>query len=111
MKDYLSKINKVFENRVRLAVMSLLMVNERLDFNFLKSTLDLTDGNLASHIAKLEEKGYLEVEKAFVGKKNADQLQCDEGGKKSLQRSSGCAGEDYSGRGTVGEVRLLALSL
>ncbi len=69
MKQYLDKINKVFENRVRLAVMSLLMVNDWLDFNELKETLNLTDGNLASHISKLEAKGYVEVRKAFIGKR------------------------------------------
>lgn len=69
MKEILGKINKVFENRVRLAIMSLLVVNETLDFNALKETLDLTDGNLASHAGKLEKEGYLKVEKQFVGKK------------------------------------------
>lgn len=84
MKDYLSKINKVFENRVRLAIMSLLMVNESLEFNFLKETLALTDGNLASHIAKLEESGYLLVEKRFVGKKPQTSYKATEAGRKAF---------------------------
>ena len=69
VKEILAKINKVFENRVRLAIMSLLMVNEELDFNAIKEALALTDGNLASHASKLEAKGYLEIHKQFVGKK------------------------------------------
>lgn len=69
MKRYLDKINKLFENRVRLAVMSLLMVEESIDFRHLKAALDLTDGNLSSHISKLEAAGYVAVEKKFVGKK------------------------------------------
>ena len=69
MKRYLDKINKLFENRVRLAVMSLLMVEDSIDFRRLKKALDLTDGNLSSHIAKLESAGYVAVEKKFVGKK------------------------------------------
>ena len=69
MKEFLDKINKVFENRVRLAVMSLLMVNDWMEFNELKETLNLTDGNLASHISKLEGHGYIEIRKAFVGKR------------------------------------------
>ena len=69
MKRYLDKINKLFENRVRLAVMSLLMVEDSIDFRRLKSALDLTDGNLSSHISKLEGAGYVTVEKKFVGKK------------------------------------------
>lgn len=69
MKDHLANINKLFENRVRLAVMSLLMVRDWMDFSELKDSLDLTDGNLASHIGKLEEAGYVQVRKRFVGKK------------------------------------------
>jgi DNA-binding MarR family transcriptional regulator len=69
VKEIISKLNKVFDNRIRLAAMSSLMVNEGLDFNTLKQTLDVTDGNLACHIAALEEEGYVKVTKEFVGKK------------------------------------------
>jgi len=62
-------LNKHFESRVRLGVMSVLMVNELTDFKTLKETLNLTDGNLASHIAALEKNGYILVFKEFVGKK------------------------------------------
>ena len=69
MKGYFDNINKLFENRVRLAIMSLLMVEEEIDFSKLKEVLQLTDGNLSSHATKLEDVGYIEVEKKFVGKK------------------------------------------
>lgn len=69
MKDLILNINKVFESRVRLGIMSVLMVNETYDFNSLKETLDLTDGNLASHLKALEEKGMIEVNKQFIGRK------------------------------------------
>ncbi len=69
MKDLLGNLNKVFENRIRLAVMSLLMVHDSLEFNQLKQLLAITDGNLASHIATLEKHRYVNVKKAFVGKK------------------------------------------
>lgn len=85
MKDYLAKINKVFENRVRLAVMSLLMVNDSLDFNTLKATLDLTDGNLASHAAKLESAGYITVGKQFVGKKPQTTYRATAKGRKAFR--------------------------
>lgn len=49
--------------------MSALIVNESLDFTSLKESLDVTDGNLSSHIASLEEEGYVKVKKEFVGKK------------------------------------------
>ena len=69
VKDYLENINKAFESRVRLGIMSVLMVDERVDFSTLKDTLQLTDGNLASHLRALEEAEYLKVEKQFVGRK------------------------------------------
>jgi DNA-binding HxlR family transcriptional regulator len=69
MKDLISNINKVFESRVRLGIMSVLMVNDSYDFNSLKKTLDITDGNLASHLKALEEKGMLKVNKKFIGRK------------------------------------------
>ena len=69
MKDIISNINKVFESRVRLGIMSVLMVNETYDFNSLKEILNVTDGNLASHLKALEEKGMIKVYKQFLGRK------------------------------------------
>jgi DNA-binding HxlR family transcriptional regulator len=69
MKDLISDINKVFESRVRLGIMSVLMVNPSYDFNSLKDTLHVTDGNLASHLKALEEKGMIKVNKQFIGRK------------------------------------------
>jgi DNA-binding HxlR family transcriptional regulator len=69
MKDLISNINKIFESRVRLGIMSVLMVNETYDFNSLKEALDVTDGNLASHLKALEEKGMIKVNKQFIGRK------------------------------------------
>lgn len=67
--ESLKDINKDFESRARLGIMSVLMVEEEVDFTFLKDTLQLTDGNLASHLRALEGVGYLQVEKQFVGRK------------------------------------------
>lgn len=69
MNDFFHKLNKAFENRVRLGIMSILMVNDYADFNFLKENLKLTDGNLASHLKALEKLEYVEVKKEFVGRK------------------------------------------
>jgi DNA-binding HxlR family transcriptional regulator len=69
MKDLISNINKLFESRVRLGIMSVLMVNENYDFNSLKETLNVTDGNLASHLKALEENGIIQVNKQFIGRK------------------------------------------
>ncbi|HKK41683.1 MAG TPA: transcriptional regulator [Bacteroidales bacterium] len=69
MRLPISNLNKLFENRVRLGIMSVLMVNKSYDFNSLKETLAVTDGNLASHLKALEENGLIIVSKQFIGKK------------------------------------------
>lgn len=69
MKDLISNLNKIFESRIRLGIMSVLMVNETYDFNSLKQTLAVTDGNLASHLKALEKEGMIAVEKQFIGRK------------------------------------------
>jgi len=74
----------MFENRVRLAIMSILVVNDGMDFNSLKSTLGLTDGNLASHVATLEKHHYVSVTKKFVGKKPLTTYAATSPGRKAL---------------------------
>ena len=65
----ISGLHKAFESRIRIGIMSALAVNDRLDFNSLKEFLDVTDGNLASHLKGLEKEEFIGVEKAFVGRK------------------------------------------
>ena len=62
-------INKLIHEPARMAVISLLSVVEEADFTFLMSNSGLTQGNLSSHLAKLEEAGYVEIEKTFKGKR------------------------------------------
>lgn len=69
MKNFIDTLNKAFESRIRLGIMSILMVNDQVDFNMLKELLQITDGNIASHISGLEKLGYVSVTKQFVGKK------------------------------------------
>jgi DNA-binding MarR family transcriptional regulator len=69
MKEILSNINKAFESRVRLGIMSVLMTNHSMDFISLREILDVTDGNLASHLRALEEAGYIVSEKRFLNRK------------------------------------------
>ncbi|OSZ81644.1 transcriptional regulator [Chitinophagaceae bacterium IBVUCB2] len=69
MKNPITGLNKVFESRIRLGVMSVLMVNEEINFNDLKQMLQVTDGNLATHLVNLEENGFIKVHKGFIGKK------------------------------------------
>lgn len=69
MRGLISRLNKLFENRVRLGIMSVLIVNDSYDFNSLKETLEVTDGNLASHLKTLEENNLIRVNKQFIGRK------------------------------------------
>lgn len=66
----LTLYDKIFENRIRLQIMSVLMANEEYDFSGLKELLDVTDGNLASNLKTLEKEGYIEVHKSFVDRKS-----------------------------------------
>ncbi|WP_439474694.1 winged helix-turn-helix domain-containing protein [Algoriphagus formosus] len=77
--------DKAFENVVRLRVMSILMVNEQFDFNSFKEILEVTDGNLASHLRNLENQGYVAVEKTFVGRKPQTNYSATASGKKAFQ--------------------------
>jgi DNA-binding HxlR family transcriptional regulator len=86
MKDLISNINKIFENRIRLGIMSVLMVNESYDFNSLKEALDVTDGNLASHLKTLEEKGMIKVNKQFIGRKPNTSYSATETGKTEFRQ-------------------------
>ena len=69
MKNYIEDLNKAFESRMRLGIMSILMVNDFVDFSALKEQLHVTDGNLASHLNALEKLKFIAVRKQFIGKK------------------------------------------
>ena len=82
----IENLHKVFESRVRLGLMSILMVNETVDFNSLKETLNVTDGNLASHLIALEKKDMILVSKEFVGRKPKTSYQATELGKQLFKQ-------------------------
>ncbi len=86
MKDYISQLNKSFESRIRLGIMSVLMVNDSIDFLTLKEMLDASDGNIASHVSALEKAEYLTVEKKFVGKKTNTTYTITELGRKAFNQ-------------------------
>lgn len=85
MKHIIQNINKAFDNRIRLGIMSILMVNESADFATLKELLGITDGNLASHAKALEAENYISVEKQFIGKKPNTSYKATLEGKKAFQ--------------------------
>ncbi len=84
MINYIEDLNKAFESRVRLGIMSILMVNDFVDFNTLKEQLKITDGNLASHINALEKLKYIQIRKRFVGKKPNTSYSATKEGKKAF---------------------------
>ena len=69
MKKIIQGLQKTFESRVRLGIMSILAVNDAMDFNALKELLEVTDGNLASHLKALEKEEFVQVRKSFIGRK------------------------------------------
>ncbi len=84
MKASINGLNKAFESRIRLGIMSVLAVNDMLDFNALKEYLDVTDGNLASHLKGLEKQEFIGMEKSFVGRKPNTKYFVTKGGKKAF---------------------------
>ena len=84
MKEIITKLNKKFDNKTRLGIMSLLMVNEWVEFKTFKEMLGVSDGNLASHIKTLEAEKYIKVKKKFVGKKPQTSYSATVSGKKAF---------------------------
>lgn len=78
-------LNKIFDNRVRLGVMSIVMVNDEISFNDLKQLLEVTDGNLATHLLTLEENGFIKVRKGFVGRKTNTTYLITKSGEKAFK--------------------------
>ena len=78
-------LNKTFDSRIRLGIMSALMVNDAVNFNELKELLDITDGNLASHLKTLEESGSIKVQKGFIGRKTNTTYKITKAGEKAFK--------------------------
>lgn len=85
MKNPIEKLNKVFESRIRLGVMSVLVVNEEMNFKDLRQLLELTDGNLATHLNVLEENGFIKVHKGFIGRKTNTTYQITKAGERAFR--------------------------
>lgn len=86
MKVSVNDLHKAFENRTRLGIMSALAVNDTLDFNSLKELLDVTDGNLASHIKTLEKEDFIGVKKTFIDNKPNTKYHMTQEGKTAFEK-------------------------
>jgi DNA-binding MarR family transcriptional regulator len=85
VKISFDKLDKAFENRVRLQIMSVLVANDRYDFNSLKDLLQITDGNLASHLKALEKEEYIVFHKGFIGRKPNTNYEATPKGKQAFK--------------------------
>jgi DNA-binding MarR family transcriptional regulator len=85
----LDDINKLFDHRIRLGIMSILVVNDSVDFTTLKELLDVTDGNLASHTKTLEKANYIIVEKSFIDRKPNTKYMATKSGRTAFEKHIG----------------------
>jgi DNA-binding MarR family transcriptional regulator len=85
VKVLIDNLHKAFDSRVRLGIMAALAANHMLDFSSLKEYLDLTDGNLASHLKALEKEKFIGVEKSFIDRKPNTKYYITEEGKKAFE--------------------------
>ncbi len=84
MKEILKDLNKAFENKIRLGIMSALVVNDFLDFSSLKVLLNATDGNLATHLKSLGKSNYIVHKKEFLERKPNTKYRVTDEGKKAF---------------------------
>ncbi len=85
MNNPIEKLNKVFDSRVRLGIMSALLVNDDVNYNSLKELMEITDGNLASHLKTLEDNGYIKMSKGFIGRKTNTVYSVTKAGEKAFK--------------------------
>lgn len=85
MKDPIQHLNKIFDSRIRIGIMSALVINESMNFNDLKEIMDVTDGNLATHLKTLEENEYIKVQKGFIGRKTNTTYSITKSGEKAFR--------------------------
>lgn len=83
--NLIENLNKIFDSRIRLGIMSALMVNAEVNFNELKELLSITDGNLASHLKTLEESSYVKIQKGFIGRKTNTTYSVTKAGEKAFK--------------------------
>ena len=80
------ELDRLIHERMRLAIVSALAVNESLSFNELKRLLETTDGNLSVHARKLEEAGYIVCTKTFEGRVPRTDYRLSDAGRRALER-------------------------
>jgi DNA-binding MarR family transcriptional regulator len=84
--DSPAELDRLIHERIRLGIVSALAVNECLSFNELKTMLGATDGNLSVHARKLEDAGYIDCRKGFIGRTPKTEYVLTASGRKALER-------------------------
>lgn len=85
MKNPIQNLNKILDSRIRLGIMSAVIVNDKMNFNELKELIQVTDGNLASHLKTLEDNEYVKVKKGFIGRKTNTTYSVTKAGQKAFK--------------------------
>jgi DNA-binding MarR family transcriptional regulator len=80
----IGRLDDVIHGRMRLGIMAYLANAEVADFNELKAALEATQGNLSIHLRKLEEAGYIEIEKSFLGRKPLTRARLTDAGRRAF---------------------------
>ena len=86
LKRLVDELDPLLHERGRLAIVSVLAAAESLTFTELRDTLAMTDGNLSVHLQKLEEKGYVAIDKQFVGRRPQTTCRLTKAGQKAFTR-------------------------
>ena len=81
-----ARLDRIIHERVRLAIVSALAVNDSLTFNDLKALLETTDGNLSVHARKLEDAKYIAVDKSFEGRMPKTQYRLTAAGRRAFEK-------------------------
>lgn len=86
MEEHIAvRLNKIIHQKARLGIMSILVASEEAEFNYLKEKLNLTDGNLSSHLGLLEKEKYIKIKKKFIRKKPKTSCQLTEKGRQAFE--------------------------
>jgi DNA-binding MarR family transcriptional regulator len=86
MTDKYPDLDPVIHSRIRLAIMSILISTKDAGFTYLKDTIGTTDGNLSTHLTKLEDAGMISIQKSFKGKKPSTKISITKQGTKAFTK-------------------------
>jgi DNA-binding MarR family transcriptional regulator len=86
LKRLVEELDPLLHERGRLAIVSVLAAVDRMTFTELRDHLEMTDGNLSVHLQKLEEKGYVAIDKQFVGRRPQTSCRLTKAGRQAFAR-------------------------